>query len=146
MRHRRGNRKLGRTTSHRLRLFQHLSEALFKNFWITTTLTKAKEVRPIAERLITLGKAGTPQSQRLAQKIIKDKVAYLTLFQKIGPHFAERPGGYTRIIRIGRRPGDGAESVVLELVEREKLGQAPGRPIAAKKGEKEKEKAVAGKK
>ena len=146
MRHRRANRKLGRTTPHRLRLFQHLSEALFRTYQIVTTITKAKEVRPFVERLITLGKAGTPQSQRMAQRVIKDKMAYLTLFQKIGPHFADRPGGYTRIIRVGRRPGDGAESAILELVDREKLGQPPGKPVKASKGAKEKEKEGAGKK
>lgn len=138
MRHRRATRKFNRTASHRLRMFQHLVEGLFKSWAIVTTVEKAKEVRPIAEELITLGRKGDPQSQRQAQRTVRDKMAYQTLFTKIGPHFAERNGGYTRILRLARRPGDGAEVALLELVDREKLGPPPGKPVIVKKEAKEK--------
>jgi len=147
LRHGRGLRKLGRTGAHRLRLLQHITEGLFRSFQIQTTLEKAKEVRPFAEHLITLARRGNPQSQRLARRVLHDKMAYTTLFTKLGPHFADRAGGYTRILRVGRRPGDGAEVVVLELVGREQLGDAPGKaPSKARKAAKEKEGAGAGRK
>ncbi len=138
MRHRRATRKLSRTSSHRRRLFQHLSEALFRSYQIATTVEKAKAVRPVAERLITLAKKADPQAQRRIRETIEDKLAYQTLLSKIGPAFAERPGGYTRIMRLGRRPGDGAEMAILELVERESLGAPPGKPPKVKKEAKEK--------
>ncbi len=146
MRHRRRLRKLGRTSAHRKRLFQHLAEALFRTFQIRTTVEKAKEVKPIVERLISRARKGGPQEQRMVRRLIQDKTAYMTLFQKIGPHFTGRPGGYTRLIRLGYRPGDGAEVAVLELVEREKLGPPPGKPPKAKKGSREKEGAGTGRK
>ena len=135
MRHRRATRKFNRTASHRLRMLQHLAEGLFKSYAIVTTVEKAKEVRPVAERLITLARKGTPQSQRLVRRTIHDKTAYQTLFLKLGPHFAERAGGYTRIVRMARRPGDGAEVAVLELVGRETLGAPPGKPVRKAKQE-----------
>lgn len=138
MRHRRATRKFNRTASHRLRMFQHLAEGLFKSWMIVTTVEKAKEVRPIVENLITLARRGDSQAQRQARRTIHDKMAYQTLFTKLGPHFAERNGGYTRIIRLARRPGDGAEVALLELVDREKLGPPPGKPTFVKKEAKEK--------
>ncbi len=138
MRHRRSTRHFNRFASHRLRMLQHITEGLFKSFLVVTTVEKAKEARAWLEPLITLARKGDPASQRLVQQVIKDKVAYKTLFEKLGPHFADRPGGYTRILRIGRRPGDGAEQAVLELVDREKLGPPPGKPVAKKKEAKEK--------
>lgn len=138
MRHRKALRKLGRISSHRARLLQHLAEGLFRSYQIATTVEKAKEARPFAERLITLAKRANPQSQRMVRQTIEDKVAYMTLFQKIGPLYAGRAGGYTRIVRLGRRSGDGAEMAVFELVDREKLGAPPGKPPKAKKEAKEK--------
>ncbi len=113
-------------------MLQHLSEGLFRNWMIVTTVEKAKEARAFAEPLITLARKGDPQSQRQVQRTIHDKMAYKALFEKLGPHFAERAGGYTRIVRLGRRPGDGAEVAVLELVDREKLGPPPGKPVIKK--------------
>lgn len=138
MRHRKALRKLGRISSHRARLFQHLTEGLFRSYQIATTVEKAKEVRPFAEHLITVAKRADPQAQRMVRRTIEDKMAYMTLFQKIGPLYAERHGGYTRIVRLGRRPGDGAEMAVIELVDREKLGAPPGKPPKTKKEAKEK--------
>lgn len=100
---------------------------------IVTTVEKAKDARAFVEPLITLARRGDPQAQRQVRRTIHDKLAYKTLFEKLGPHFADRPGGYTRIVRLGRRPGDGAEVAVLELVDREKLGPPPGKPRIAKK-------------
>lgn len=146
MRHGRRLRKLGRSPQHRARLFQHLAEGLFRSYIIQTTIEKAKEARPQVEHLITLAKKGTPQCQRLARAVIHDKLAYKTLFEKIGPSYADRPGGYTRILRVGQRPGDGAQVVVFELVDREKLGAAPGRFVKSSKASKEKEAVGAAKK
>ena len=142
MRHRRATRKFNRTASHRLRMLQHLSEGLFRSYAIVTTVTKAKEARPFAEQLITLARRGTPQDQREARRTIHDKMAYQTLFLKLGPHFKDRQGGYTRILRMARRPGDGAEVALWELVGREDLGHPPGKPVVkAEKQGTEKERA-----
>jgi large subunit ribosomal protein L17 len=122
-------------------LFQHLAEGLFRSYQIITTVEKAKEARSYVERLITLAKKGEdPQAQRRVLMELEDKTAYMTLFQKIGPLYQkeDRKGGYTRIVRLGHRPGDGAEMAVLELVDREKLGAAPGKPPKTKKEAKEK--------
>ena len=116
-------------------MLQHLSEGLFKSYQIVTTVAKAKEARSYAEPLITLAKRADYQAQRQVRRVIHDKTAYRTLFEKLGPLYAERKGGYTRILRLGRRPGDGAEQAVLELVDREKLGPPPAKPVAAAKKE-----------
>jgi large subunit ribosomal protein L17 len=137
VKHRRDHRRFNRKTEHRMRMLQHLSEGLFRSWMIVTTVEKAKDARAFAEPLITLARKGDPQAQRQVQRVIHDKMAYKTLFEKLGPHFAERPGGYTRIVRLGRRPGDGAEVAVLELVDREKLGPPPGKPVIRKKAVKE---------
>jgi large subunit ribosomal protein L17 len=136
MRHRRATRHFNRTASHRLRMLQHLAEGLFRNYQIVTTVEKAKEARAYAEPLITRARKGDPNAQREVRRVIHDKLAYQTLVGKLGPHFADRPGGYTRILRLGRRPGDGAEQAVLELVGREALGPPPGRPTFKKKAPK----------
>jgi len=135
VRHRRARRKFNRTSEHRLRMLQHLAEGLFKSYLIVTTVAKAKEARSYAEPLITLAKRQDSQAQRQVRRVIHDKMAYRTLFEKLAPLYMERKGGYTRILRLGRRPGDGAEQAVLELVEREKLGAPPIRPVAAAKKE-----------
>lgn len=138
MRHGRRLRKFNRFSAHRQRMFQHLAEGLFRSFQVVTTVEKAKEARRWTEPLITLAKQGDPQAQRQVREVILDKLAYQTLFQKIGPLYAERAGGYTRILRLSRRPGDGAETAVWELVDREKLGPPPGKPVIVKKEAKEK--------
>ena len=118
MRHRVAHRKLGRTTPHRRSLLRNLATALFDKERIRTTLPKAKELRPFAERLITLAKREENRlhARRLAARHIQDPAVVKKLFDTIGSRFATRPGGYTRILRLGPRRGDGAEMAYLELV------------------------------
>jgi len=118
MRHRVAHRKLGRTTPHRIALLRNLATALFDKERIRTTLPKAKELRPFAERLITLAKHETDRlhARRLAARHIQEPAVVKKLFDTIGSRFATRPGGYTRILRLGPRKGDGAEMAYLELV------------------------------
>src|SRR5436309_9628618 len=116
MRPGRALRKLGRTTEHRISLLRNLSTALFERERITTTLPKAKELRPFAEKLITLARRDTLHSRRLAARDIQDKKVLKKLFDTLGPRFSQRPGGYSRILKLGWRPGDGAELAMLELV------------------------------
>ncbi len=118
MRHRVAHRKLGRTTPHRISLLRNLTTALFERERIRTTLVKAKEVRPFAERLITLARREDDRlhARRLAARHIQDRAVVKKLFDTIGARFAARPGGYTRILRLGPRLGDGAEMAILELV------------------------------
>ena len=118
MRHRVAHRKLGRTTPHRQALLRNLATALFEKERIRTTLPKAKELRPFAERLITLAKREDDRlhARRLAARHLQDPAVLKKLFETIGARFATRPGGYTRILRLGPRKGDGAEMAYLELV------------------------------
>jgi large subunit ribosomal protein L17 len=118
MRHRVAHRKLGRTTPHRTALLRNLATALFERERIRTTLPKAKELRPFAEKLITLAKReeGRLHARRLAARQLQDPAIVKKLFDTIGARFATRPGGYTRILRLGTRHGDGAEMAYLELV------------------------------
>ena len=118
MRHRVAHRKLGRTTPHRIALLRNLTTALFERERIRTTLVKAKEVRPFAERLITLARREDDRlhARRLAARHVHDRKVVKKLFDDIGARFATRPGGYTRIMRLGPRQGDGAEMAILELV------------------------------
>ena len=116
MRHRKAGRRLGRTTSHRKATMQNLTTALFTHNAIETTLAKSKELRRVAEPLVTLAKIDTVANRRKAFAELRDKKAVTTLFSTIGPAFVERPGGYTRILRLGRRLGDGAEMARIELV------------------------------
>jgi len=117
MQHNRAGRKLGRTTAHRRSLFRNQLASLFTHERITTTLPKAKDLRPLAEKMVTLGKRGGLHARRLALKNLPDQDAVKRLFDTIAPRFAERAGGYTRIMKLGRRPGDGAEMAILELVD-----------------------------
>ena len=117
MRHHRAGRKLGRTSAHRKALYSNLAGALFEHGRIKTTLAKAKEVRPIAEQMITLGRRGGVHSRRQALKFLRSQDVVHKLFSDVGPRFADRPGGYCRIVRIGPRQGDAAEMVYLELVD-----------------------------
>jgi large subunit ribosomal protein L17 len=118
MRHRVAHRKLGRTTPHRIALLRNLATALFEKERIRTTLPKAKELRPFAERLITLAKRDTDRlhARRRAARDLQDPAVVKKLFETIGARFATRPGGYTRILHLGPRKGDGAEMAYLELV------------------------------
>jgi large subunit ribosomal protein L17 len=118
MRHRVAHRKLGRITPHRIALLRNLATALFDKERIRTTLPKAKELRPFAERLITLARRDGDRlhARRLAARHIQEPAVVKKLFDTIGTRFATRPGGYTRILRLGPRRGDGAEMAYLELV------------------------------
>ena len=118
MRHRKRTAKLGRTGEHRNRMLANLVCSLITHKRITTTLAKAKAARSVAEKLVTLGKRGTLHARRLASaRLFQDEAACKTLFTELAPTFKERPGGYTRIIQLGQRPGDAAPQVILEWVE-----------------------------
>ena len=119
MRHRVGGRKLGRTSSHRLALFRNMAAALIKHEQITTTLPKAKELRPYVEKLITLAKKGGLSNRRLAHARLLDDAQLIKLFDVIGPRYAERSGGYTRVVKCGIRASDAAPMAVIELVDRD---------------------------
>lgn len=112
------NRKLGRTSSHRKAMFRNQLASLIDNERIITTLPKAKELRPLAEKLITLAKNDSVHTRRQAFQVIPDNALIAKLFDTLGPRFSTRPGGYTRIMKLGARRGDAAEMAILELVER----------------------------
>ena len=117
MRHHKSGRKLGRDASHRKALYANLTSALIEHGRIKTTVAKAKEVRPVAEQMITLGRRGGVHARREALKFLRSQDVVHKLFSEVGPRFADRPGGYSRIVRIGPRQGDAAEMVYLELVD-----------------------------
>lgn len=117
MRHQRSGKKLGRDSAHRKALYANLAGALIEHGRIRTTVTKAKAVRPIAEQMITLGRRGDLHARRQAVAFLRSKDVVHKLFDEVGPSFAARPGGYTRIIRIGPRYGDASEMAYLELVD-----------------------------
>jgi len=117
MRHRVRGRKLGRTTAHRTALFRNQLTALFTHDRIVTTLAKAKELRPLAERMVTLAGTGTLPARRKVLTMVPDKEVVRRLFDEIAPRFTDRPGGYTRVMRLGRRRGDGAELAIIEFVD-----------------------------
>src|SRR5258706_1662979 len=119
MRHRREGRQLSRTSAHRKALLRNLVTSLFEHESVTTTLAKAKEARPVAERLITTAKRGGLHSRRLAGSYLRSEEVNRKLFETIAPWYAERPGGYTRITRLGRRVGDAGEIAILSLVKSE---------------------------
>jgi large subunit ribosomal protein L17 len=125
MRHAMRHRKLGRTSSHREALFRNQLQSLVLNERIITTLPKAKELRPIAEKVITRGKHGTVHDRRWVLRWVLSRDLVKKLFDEIAPRFQERPGGYLRIVKLGPRQGDGAEMAVLELVERSEAAAAP---------------------
>jgi large subunit ribosomal protein L17 len=116
MRHRNAGRKLGRKTPHRISMFRNLVTSLLDKERVHTTLPRAKEVRPIAERMITLGKRESLHARRQALAFVKDPEVVSKLFKTLAPRFAKRNGGYTRIIRLGFREGDGARMAILELI------------------------------
>jgi len=117
MRHGMRHRKLGRTSAHRKAMFRNQLTALFTHERIVTTLAKAKELRPLAERMVTLAGTGTLPARRQVLTMVSDKDVVRRLFDDIAPRFVERPGGYTRIMRLGRRRGDGAELAIIEFVD-----------------------------
>lgn len=119
MRHRKSGRQLNRNSSHRAAMFRNMAVSLFEHEVIKTTLPKAKELRRVAEPLITLAKEDSVANRRLAFSRTRSKVAVGKLFNDLGPRYAERPGGYTRILKCGFRPGDSAPMAYIELVGRE---------------------------
>lgn len=124
MRHNAAGRKLGRTTAHRLAMFRNQLASLMTNERIVTTLPKAKELRPIAEKLVTQGKRGTIHARRLVGRWIPSREVIKRVFDEIAPRFEARNGGYLRIVKLGPRQGDGAEMAVLEFVDFELKKQA----------------------
>ena len=126
MRHRRKGRKLGRDASHRKALFSNMAGSLFEHGRIKTTEAKAKELRPIAEKLITLARKdpGDVAAQRQAVAYLRSKDSVHRLFHEVAPRFTERPGGYTRIVKLGPRQGDAAPMAYIELVDHESVARA----------------------
>jgi large subunit ribosomal protein L17 len=119
MRHRNAGRKLGVTTSHRNAMFANMAAALIKHEQIKTTLPKAKELRPVVEKLVTLSRKNDLAARRLALSRIRDEVQVRKLFEVIGPRYADRPGGYTRVLKAGFRHGDNAAMAFIEFVDRD---------------------------
>jgi large subunit ribosomal protein L17 len=124
MRHRQSNRKLNRTTSHRLAMFRNMSVSLLRHEVIKTTLPKAKELRRFVEPLITLGKTPSLSNHRLAFDRLRDREIVMKLFGELGPRYKTRPGGYLRILKYGFRVGDNAPMALIELVDRPDTGAA----------------------
>jgi large subunit ribosomal protein L17 len=134
MRHRKAGRKLNRTPTHRSALLSSLASALIKHEQIVTTLPKAKELRRVTDRLITLAKRGDLHARRLAFARIRDEGMVAKLFETLGPRYADRPGGYTRVLKAGFRYGDSAPMAVIELVDRDEdargLDSGPTQEVA----------------
>ena len=130
MRHRRAGKKLGRDASHRKALYSNLAGALIEHGRIKTTEAKAKAVKPFAEQMITLGKRGDLHARRLALAELRSQDVVHQLFADVAPRFADRPGGYTRIVKLGPRNGDAADMVYLELVDYEPEGAVPSSTAA----------------
>ncbi|MEA3118954.1 MAG: large subunit ribosomal protein [Paraburkholderia sp.] len=124
MRHRHGLRKLNRTSSHRLAMLRNMSNSLIEHEAIKTTLPKAKELRKVVEPLITLGKKPSLANRRLAFNRLRDRDSVAKLFDVLGPRFANRPGGYLRILKFGFRVGDNAPMALVELLDRPELVEA----------------------
>jgi large subunit ribosomal protein L17 len=117
MRHRAKGRQLSRTSTHRRAMLNNMASSLFEHGRVVTTEAKAKELRPFAEKLITLARRGDLHARRLVERKIKNREVLGRLFSEIGPRFAARPGGYTRILKLGHRPGDGADVARIELLD-----------------------------
>jgi len=132
MRHGMAGRKLGRTTSHRRAMLRNMATSLFRHERITTTVAKAKELRPFAERLITLAKRETLHARRQVLRHIKDREVVTKLFSTLGPRYATRPGGYSRIVRTSARRGDNTEMAIIELIDTT-TAAAPKKKKAAEK-------------
>lgn len=117
MRHNKSGRRLGRKPDHRQHMMRNMVTSFFENEKITTTVTRAKELRKLVDRMITLGKRGDLHARRQALRVIRDQKVVAKLFEMIAPRYSERPGGYTRIIRLENRQGDNAPMAIIELVE-----------------------------
>ena len=131
MRHRHGLRKLNKTSSHRLAMLRNMTNSLFLHEVIKTTLPKAKELRRVAEPLITLAKEETLANKRLAFDRLRDREIVVKLFAELGPRYKERNGGYLRILKFGFRQGDNAPMALVELVDRPVATEAPAEDKAA---------------
>ncbi len=119
MRHNKRFRKLGRTSAHRTAMFRNMVASLVQHGRITTTLHKAKELRPVAEKIVTRGRIDTVPARRWVRQWLPDRTLVKKLFDEVSPRFADRPGGYLRIAKLGPRKGDGAEMAILEFVDHE---------------------------
>ena len=140
MKHNITHRKLNRTTSHRKALLMNLSNSLIKHEQITTTLSKAKELRPFVEKIITLGKKGDLVSRRKAISILQDQKNTKKIFDVISERYKERSGGYTRIIKVGNRFGDNSPTAIIELVDRDENAKGlDSGPVPEKKPSEEEE-------
>jgi len=139
MRHGVAGRKLGVTDTHRFAMFRNMAHALIKHEQITTTLPKAKELAPVTEKLITLGKRGTLHARRQAYAQLRDNVIVAKLFTTIAERYKDRKGGYTRVLKAGMRYGDAADMAVIELVDRDVsakgLNSGPKQEVANDEGE-----------
>ena len=138
MQHNRAGRKLGRTTAHRKSLFRNQLSSLITHERIQTTLPKAKDLRPLIEKMVTLGKRGGLHARRLALKTIPEATTVKKLFEEIAPRFKERAGGYTRILKLGRRQGDGAEMAILEFIDFDFAQRVAEKKVAAKAADEKK--------
>jgi large subunit ribosomal protein L17 len=137
MRHQRAGKKLGRDAAHRRALYANLAGQLIEHGRIKTTEAKAKAVKPIAEQMITLGRRGDLHARRQALSFLRSQDVVHKLFADVGPRFADRPGGYSRIVKIGPRPGDAAQMVYLELVDfvpEARAAQVPAAAASARAG------------
>lgn len=143
MRHRMDHRKLGRTTEHRIAMLRNQAVSLVRHDRIRTTLEKAKELRRFVEKLITLAKEDTLHSRRMAARHVHDPAALKKLFATLGPLYAQRPGGYTRILKLGERKGDGAQLAIIELVDREPKFEDKAKKAKKAKGKAEPKEAQA---
>ena len=132
MRHRQSGRKLNRTSSHRKALFKNRAQALLKHEQIVTTLPKAKELKRVVEKLITLGKKGNLHSRRLAFNQIRDKDMVSKLFDNLAKRYSDRKGGYTRVLKAGFRYGDSAPMALIELLDRDENAKGAGEINAPK--------------
>ena len=137
MRHRQSGRKLNRTSSHRKSLFKNMAQALLKHEQIVTTLPKAKELKRVVEKLITLGKKGNLHSRRLAFNQLRDKDMVLKLFDNLAKRYSDRKGGYTRVLKAGFRYGDAAPMALIELIDRDENAKGAGELNAPKQETKE---------
>jgi large subunit ribosomal protein L17 len=139
MKHRVVGRRLDRTTEHRTAMFRNLVTSLFRHERIKTTTPKAKEIKRFADGFITLAKKGTAHARRIANRDVRDVEVLNKLFETLGPRFKDRAGGYTRVIRVGRRAGDAAEMALIELVDRAPAAEGErGAPEVEKKSKKAK--------
>jgi len=136
MRHMKSGKRLGRNTSHRKAMMRNMVTSFFDHEKITTTDARAKELRKMAEKLITIALRGDLHSRRLVMQVVRDKKIVAKLFDTIAPRYTERPGGYTRIIKLGHRSGDNASLSVIELVEEEFTAKPKKKKAPAKKAAK----------